>query len=247
MKTPHTLVIDHPVLTPADGLLLGNGDFSVSIYQRAGELVWRFGKGDVWDRRIDFSDDPPPAHIDEIAHGIRDEGWKCPPYGNGAVEATKGTSNPKRMAEICRGCPPSYHDRPYPCPKPVGELTMRLPNDAIGLTLRYELIIEQARARIICRWQCGLRIELECFIAPTTNVLAIRWTLSHDTLTGQAAHNECFRHSDSSWFHLYRWADPTIAAFAEHYDLTLGRPQFVNFDPSKATPLPRPTVRALDG
>lgn len=246
MSTCHTIAIDHPVLMPADGILLGNGDLSVSIYQKAGQLVWRFGKGDVWDRRIDFSDDPRPAHIDEVAHGIRDEGWKCGPYG-GPVEATRGTSNPRRMQEICQGCPPSYHTRPYPCPKPVGELAMRLPNDGIGLSIRYELIIEQALAKITCRWQCGLRIEIQCFIAPATNVLAIRWTLSHDTLIGERGQQECFRHSDSSWFHLYRWADPTIAAFAERYDLELGRLEFGKFDASKSTPLPRPNVRRVDG
>ena len=65
----HVLELRERVLHPEDGLLLGNGDLSVSVYQDADRIVWRFGKGDVWDRRLDLSDDPKPAHISEIAHG----------------------------------------------------------------------------------------------------------------------------------------------------------------------------------
>ena len=50
----HTIELDHLVLDPEEGLLLGNGDLSVSIYQKPGRLVWRFGKNDVWDRRLDL-------------------------------------------------------------------------------------------------------------------------------------------------------------------------------------------------
>jgi hypothetical protein len=63
----------------------GNGDLSVSVYQTADRIVWRFGKGNQWDRRLDLSDDPKPAHISEIVHGIKVEGWKWPPSGT-AVE-----------------------------------------------------------------------------------------------------------------------------------------------------------------
>ena len=112
----HVIRLSQRVLSPEDGLLLGNGDLSVSVYQTADRIIWRFGKGDVWDRRLDLSDDPKPAHIDEIAHGIEVEGWKCGPYG-GPVEATHGTDNPERMQELCQGTPPSYMQRPYPCPK----------------------------------------------------------------------------------------------------------------------------------
>ena len=117
----HIIEIERPILAAEEGFLLGNGDLSVSVYQTADQIVWRFGKGDVWDRRLDRSDDPKPPHIREVAHGIEVEGWKCPPYG-GPVEATRGTKDAKRMREICQSCPPSYVRRPYPCPKPVGEL-----------------------------------------------------------------------------------------------------------------------------
>ena len=117
----HAIEVERPILAAEEGLLLGNGDLSVSVYQTADAIIWRFGKGDVWDRRFDRSDDAKPPHINEVAHGIEVEGWKCGPYG-GPVEATRGTKDPKRMREICQSCPPSYVKRPYPCPKPVGEL-----------------------------------------------------------------------------------------------------------------------------
>ena len=125
-KPVHVTALNERVLLAEDGLLLGNGDLSVSVYQTVDRIVFRFGKGDVWDRRLDLSDDPKPAHISEIAHGIEVEHWKCGPYG-GPVEALNGTKDEKRMKELCQGAPPSYVTRPYPCPKPVGELAMQLP------------------------------------------------------------------------------------------------------------------------
>ena len=92
--------IDGLVLQPEEGLLVGNGDLSVSIYQKPGQLAWRFGKNDVWDRRLDTSDDPEPAHIDEIARGIRDEGWVSQRYtadDRAAGRATTGRRGPPQV------------------------------------------------------------------------------------------------------------------------------------------------------
>lgn len=167
-RREHVLTLRERVLCSDDGLLLGNGDLSVSVYQTVDRIIWRFGKGDVWDRRLDLSDDPKPAHIQEIAHGIAVEGWKCPPYG-GPVEATRGTSNPRHMKELCQGTPPSYTRRPFPCPKPVGELVLQLPPDQVGLKIDQRLSIERATLAIVCTWESGVRMELECFVAPKPN------------------------------------------------------------------------------
>jgi len=206
----HAIELTERVLHAEDGLLLGNGDLSVSVYQTADRIVWRFGKGDVWDRRLDLSDDPKPAHIDEIAHGIKVEGWKCGPYG-GPVEATRGTKNPKRMQELCQGSPPSYRSRPYPCPKPVGELAVQLPPDLQGLQVRQRLVIEEAVLHVACTWPCGVKMEAECFVHPSLNVLVVRWRINGwDDRTRMGM-------KPPVWFSLYRWADPTIQAFAARY------------------------------
>ena len=163
----------------------GNGDLSVSVYQTADRIIWRFGKGDVWDRRLDLSDDPKPAHIDEVANGIEKEGWKCPPYGGGPVEATKGTDRPERMKELCQGAPPSYNKRPYPCPKPVGELALQLPADQTGMQIHQQLTIEQAELKIVCRWPSGVVLEIISFIPPSPNVAVIQWKITGWTVASR--------------------------------------------------------------
>jgi len=62
-----------------------------------------------------LQDNPRPADIDEVTHGLAVEGWRCPPYG-GHVEGTKGADNPGRMMELCQPTPSER--KPYPVPKP---------------------------------------------------------------------------------------------------------------------------------
>lgn len=240
LDRPHVIEINERVAAPEEGLLLGNGDLSVSVYQSADAVIWRFGKGDVWDRRLDLSDDPKPAHIDEIARGIRDEGWKCGPYG-GPVEATRGTKDAKRMKELCQGAPPSYTRRPYPCPKPVGEFALHLPPDLPGMKIRQQLIIEEALLRITCSWPSGVKLEIESFVAPSPNVLVVRWKVENwneRTQMGQ---------KPPAWFSLYRWADPTIQAFAARFFAQCGHNAFYECSSPKATPLVPPTVKQDSG
>lgn len=237
----HFITTNERVLEAEDGLLLGNGDLSVSVYPAGDEIRWRFGKGDVWDRRFDPSDDPKPPHISEIAHGIADEGWKCSPYGDGEPVALKGTDNPARMKELCKGAPPSYTRRPYPCPKPVGELALRLPPDLPGLTIRQEVHIESGTLAIECAWRGGVKLVLRCFVPPQTNALVVRWELQNwraDTLAGL--------NKAPLWFSLYRWADPTIRDFGERFFAESRHGEFLSMDAAKCTPLPPPAVMSVD-
>ncbi len=239
---PHAIVLDERVLTPEDGLLLGNGDLSVSVYQTADRIVWRFGKNDVWDRRLDLSDDPKPAHIQEIAKGIEVEGWKCPPYGGGPAVATRGTENPERMKELCQGAPPNYTRRPYPCPKPVGELALYLPPDQMGMKIHQELRIEESMLHIACTWPSGVALTIETFIPPAPNVVAVRWKVEHwtdETRTGNG--------TPPVWFALYRWKDPTIQEFGARFFGDYRHGTFRDCADPKATPLPAPATRQEDG
>jgi len=228
------MVVDH-------GLMLGNGDLSVSFYQQPGLLIWRFGKGDVWDRRVDYHLDPKPAHIRELEHGIRDERWCCGPYG-GKVEALNGTDNPERMKEICQGCPPSYLQRPYPCPKPVGELALHIPADLPEMKITQTLMIEDALLQVGCSWSNGLRLDLEAFMAPDDNLLVVKWRLAG--WNDQTAVGEWYL--PPFWFALYRRADAVVGAFGEDYTLRYN-PIFNPFPPSEATPLDKPFLAELDG
>jgi hypothetical protein len=241
----HTTVIERPVLVPDEGLLLGNGDLSVSVYQAADKIIFRFGKGDVWDRRLDLSEDPKPAHINEIAHGIEVEGWKCGPYG-GPVEATKGTSNPKRMKEICQGCPPNYQGVfPYPCPKPVGELALHLPPDQRGLSVRQSLAIEEARLQIDCTWSSGLKLHVDAFIPPKPNVLVVQWKAENWNAQTRLDWNagEWVPRKPVVWFSLYRWSDPTLRAFETAFFANCRHSLQPLPASAKATPLPPPSTK----
>ena len=239
--TDRILSIPHTVDIPDDGLLIGNGDISCSLYQKPGMLVWRLGKGDVWDRRLDYHLDPKPAHIKEMIKGIRDEKWRCGPYG-GPVEALAGTDNPERMREICQGCPPSHIMRAYPCPKPVGELTLHYPPDLPGFSLTQELDVARDRLRVECAWEGGVRLTASAWIARDRNVLFLDARL--EGWGPQTAVNEAYL--APVYFTLLRWADPDVkdygAAFIAKYRII--------FDPYAGCggdPLPPPTVEELDG
>jgi hypothetical protein len=241
IKHLHRLTLNERVLLPEDGLLLGNGDLSVSVYQTADRMIWRFGKGDVWDRRLDLSDDPKPAHINEVARGIREEGWKCGPYG-GPVEATKGTDNPQRMKELCKGCPPSYHERPYPCPKPVGELALYLPADLVGLKISQELVIEEALLKITCEWPSGVKLTVTSFIPTVANVLALKWKLENWNERTRTGFDQPVR------FGLYRWADPTVQEFGVRFFGDFRHRSFYGFTGNdKVSPLDPPSVKQAGG
>ena len=237
----HGISLSSRILVPEDGLILGNGDLSVSVYQTADRIIWRFGKNDVWDRRLDLSDDPAPAHIDEIARGIREEGWKCGPYG-GPVHALRGSKDPVRMKELCQGAPPSYHQKPYPCPKPVGELALYLPPDQLGMEIEQNLSIEDALLHITCSWPSGLRVKLWTLIHPTTNALMVSWRIVGWDDASKTGHS-----LPPVRFALYRWADPTSDSFRAQFYGDYRHSMAAVGEDRKVTPLPPPLVRSIEG
>lgn len=239
--SPHVLAVAEPLPAPEDGLLLGNGDLSCSVYHTRDRVVFRFGKGDVWDRRVDYSDDPKPPTIQEVAHGIAVEGWKCNPYGDGVPVALHGTNNPQRMKELCEGTPPSYRKRPYPCPKPVGELMVQLPPDLPGLSVRQELTLEEGILRVTCTSPVGVEVRPEAFIPPEPNVAVLRWDIA-----GWDRTTAFGRDLPPLWMALYRWADPPIRDFGLRFRAEFGHSGFVStMDADKCTPLPPPAVRRV--
>jgi hypothetical protein len=238
----HTIEVNERLLYPEDGLLLGNGDFSVSVYQTKDRIIWRLGKGDVWDRRFDYATNPRPTDIEELGHGIAVERWRCGPYGfdPSRVKALAGTDNPERMKEICTS--PPCLATPYPMPKPVGEFAMQLPSDLEGFSISQKLFIEEARIEITCRWEKGAELHLSCFIPPVPDVLAVEWSFKRwDT---SLVHEE---RPWATWFSLYRWADTPIKEFAERYFGEYRHRAFRAMAADRATPLPPPVTRDIDG
>ncbi len=238
----HTIEFDRLILEPEDGMMIGNGDLSVSIYQAADEIRWRFGKNDVWDRRLDLDACPKPAHIKEIAHGIRDEGWVSHEYVYGDAEAEKGTDDAKRMKELCDGYP-AYALRPYPCPKPVGELALRWPADLSTPYINQRVHIEKGEVEIEIWWPDGPKIICNCVVSgPPTNALIINWRVEN---WGRTTKKGGF---PPVWFSLYRWPDPSVeSAAARLYKRARYKYYWGSIDSGECTTLPDPTVTEIAG
>ncbi len=241
----HTIEVNQLVLEAEEGLMLGNGDLSVSVFQRSGQLVWRFGKNDVWDRRFDNSDSPEPAHIEELAKGIREQGWKGGGYDAGGAGANTESdlteAEQKRVGELMSGTP-CYARRPYPCPKPVGELILNIPTDHRGLSISHRVHVEKAEMEIELKWENGAEIRLRCFIPPKPNVLMVDWEVVNWNDTTSLG---C---ETPVWFTLFRWPDPTIRQHAaQHYRKHRYHHFFGSLKTDKVSPLAPPTVEEIDG
>ncbi|MCE9591094.1 MAG: hypothetical protein K8S99_11275 [Planctomycetes bacterium] len=230
----HVTEIDGPVLTPDDGLMIGNGDLSVSVYQTADAIIFRFGKGDVWDRRFDADASPRPVHIDEVKRGLLEEGWQL--GDDRKVRATKKQpANPDRLREVCEGGVTAYATRPYPCPKPVGELALHLPTDLTGLGITQHVAIEAGTLHVRCDWDGGLWLVVDAFVASPANALVVRWKRhgwNSETIVSPGR--------PMVWFSLYRWADPTIQTFAARLGAATGDGGYRRYKSPPCTPLPPP-------
>ena len=149
----HVLEMSGPVTEPEEGFVLGNGDLSVSVYQTMDAVVFRFGKGDVWDRRIETERDPPPCTVRDyidIALGRRDKG--------GFTKRSHGVS------------------RAYPMPKPVGELKLHIPANLPGHpSWRQQLAVEDGVVRLAATWPNGVKVGVEAVMDPDRNDFACRW------------------------------------------------------------------------
>jgi hypothetical protein len=236
----HVIETNDPVLHYEDGMLLGNGDLTVSVYQRSDQIVWRFGKCDVYDRRLDISDSPAPAHFDEIRSGIAEEGWVSNSYESDANsgKGNRKVKDPKRMNELCQGAP-CYAARPYPCPKPVGELYVRIPPDLYGLKVNQRLVVEDGTLVITCTWNDGPTIKFHCFVPPKTNVLVVKWEVLdwNPETTTEGLGGPIF-------FGLHRWQDPPIDRYCTEQRLVNGYFYFRDsIRAGKSTPLDAPEIK----
>ena len=127
----HEIAVEGPLLHAEEGLIIGNGDLSCSVFQEGDETVFRLGKGDVWDRRVDYSTSPKPPTHDEFVRGLLDDGWRATGYfGKSDCDqksgARKGASDRGRSHHIGFPLSMSETDRraafafPFGCGAPGG-------------------------------------------------------------------------------------------------------------------------------
>ena len=242
----HVRTIDGAVLAPEEGLMLGNGDLSVSTYQDADAIVFRFGKGDVWDRRAYTNNVARPPSIQEFRDGVLKEGWQAS-GGNGGnlAKATKGAKDEKRMQELLGSGNTPIRNAAFPMPKPVGELKLRLPTDVAGyMKTTYRLFIEEGRLEIACVWPDGIAVTADAVVDPKDNVFSLAWKVdgwNDQTYLGRDKKRPV-------WFQMWRWADPKFIDWARqsaikctHGGFFRGAKKYPDLEP-----LPKPTS-FLDG
>ena len=202
----HTVVIDGQVGTPGDGLLLGNGDLSCSIYQDKDVLVFRFGKTDVWDRRFyrnGDGQDMEPAHIEEYRRGVLEEGWKGS-YDT-AISSAKPPKDPKRFNQILTSV--ATYRYPLPVSKPVGEFRLRVPSPAYmgaAAKVTQTLFVEEARAEVVYAYPNGVSTVVEAVIDPEDNVLSVDWRILG--WNDWTAYGSAWTQPVSGY--IWRWQDP---------------------------------------
>ena len=201
----HVRTIETAVTTPDEGFLIGNGDLSCSIYQETDAVVFRLGKGDVWDRRVDTNDCIRPPTVREFIDGVLKEGWTVSDWSGSKTESNGKVKDPKRFKEIFRGKTPRKNIAPRP--KPTGEFRVFTPMDLPAPRVRQRLFIEEARVEIALNWpENGIGITIDAVVAPDENVLAVQWRT--EGWNDETRYGYDFDHLAPVWCGLMRWADP---------------------------------------
>ena len=203
MSKPYSTVINKPVYIAEEGLYLGNGDFSVSCYQKPGKIVFQLGKNDFWDRRLDLSQNPKPANIEELKSLI-DRGVKV----DGVTFEVKGKNISARDLEVLQVFPSSR--RSAPMPKMAGELYIHVPGDWNDCTWKQQVVLAKGELIIECYHYDGAKLTVKAVVHPEKNLLAVAWQLENcnkDNLYGGSFHGlpdvppvyaTCFRKTEIS-------------------------------------------------
>jgi len=104
--------------SPLDALIIGNGDINALVWSEENTVVLSLTKNDVWDARLDTSNDPPLptlARIKEMGRAGGEIGIKTP-IGQVILPADMEWSGRD-----------SYHSHAYPCPRACARLVLGEP------------------------------------------------------------------------------------------------------------------------
>lgn len=239
----HRITAKTSRIIPDNGFILGNGDLSVSVYCDEDVLSFKFGKGDVWDRRLMYSADPEPVDVDEFKRGLEVEGWKCSAY-HGGVTATKAEpQDPERMVEICTGSPENYHGFSSPAPKPVGMLDMYFNPDLPHPVHDFELLIEEAVLNVYTSFDGGYSVHTKIRIDPDENLLLLDWKTA-----GFPAGRAFGGNDQPVRFALYRHSDVPRETYRAAYKRRFSSNPYFNFTTNiRCTPLEPPYIEKIPG
>ena len=240
MAQGHVRAIGNAVFAPNDGLLFGNGDLSCSVYQETDAIVFRLGKSDVWDRRMDTTGCFKPVTYREFVDGVLKDGWTITDW-SGVGGGGKKIRDPKRWEDVRKGKTPIGNVAP--CPKPTGEFRVFTPPDLPAPAVRQELNIEDARVTIWLTWPNGCKLTVDAVIPPDENVLAVRWDFEGWTMENRYGYSL----QSPVWLGVMRWADPDWKTWTARMSARYPYWPLMKWDRNILPPLPPPTQAVGDG
>lgn len=208
--------LDGPVTKPSNGLHLGNGDLGLLVYGSPDRVVFHLGKNDVWDRRVNHEHDAPPPTLSQI-------------------KAAAAVAPPEIFNPL--GLTYSYYFYPFPTPKPVGQVYLRVPGFQAADSIDQRVSLLDANHVLRVRGAAGS--------FQTTSYIDYHQNLLHIDV-----HLEALKPGRAE-VQMYRWQD--LKAPAEIQELTnLGSHQLTGKDlPDKESPenapLPAPKAGTNDG
>ena len=240
---PHMRTIDGLVLTPEEGFLFGNGDLSCSVYQEKDAVVFRLGKGDVWDRRVDDSDCMRPATVREFIDGVLKEGWTANDWSASKVGSNDKVKDPARLQEMFHGKTPRKNVGARP--KPTGEFRLFTHPDLPTPKVTQRLVIEEGRYEIELSWPNGVKVFAEAVVDPDENVLAVRWQA--ENWTDETRYGYTYRNPPPVWCGLMRWADPDWQSWAAKMAARNPHWPVMTWKDNTLPPLPPPNQVVVGG
>jgi len=162
---------------PETGLFQGNGDIFTSFWNQAHELTWSVGKTDVWDRRY-YGDNKRVVTLQEIADICKN--------GDPDMQINRKCGLPGSAHELY----PAYD---FPCPKPVGQIILRIPD--LEASTNYDATLDTNNNVLdILASKGGTHLNAEAFVSATRSVAVISADVCN---TSQPLRFEIYRHKDT--------------------------------------------------
>ena len=181
----HTVRISGPLTNLQEALVIGNGDMAALVTLLHHEMVFQFGKNDIWDSRHDNVAADVVLKHDDLIRYERDYGFRW----DGPLHARPTWLNkPAGMRDFTEQ-PPSYHNRTErslqaysgPAPKVAGRV--RLVHRGLSAT-SIDTTLDIARGVLKTRF--GFRngaLTVEAFVQRHANVFRLRYAVEGDAPT----------------------------------------------------------------
>jgi len=168
----HDIVLDRPVASPYEGLVLGNADMGATIFGPPERLVFRLGKMDLWDARWNGENYQQPLPVSQLKELVAKLGSELDkePFPLGRDDAWKGK------------------EKIYPCMRMGADILVRVANgQAMPLAPTQRLCLEDGsfEMEIPLGWfPESPKIICRAFVSWQRNVLVLRFKMANSSQGG---------------------------------------------------------------